>query len=173
MVDNDQFINANLIINYDSKRFSLENCLNSYRQNSTDIHFNSKHKKSSSPSSSFLSSIFSFKGITRQSSKDNSNDDGLFLLKRERMNIFFVGHGGINQLGGLFVNGRPLPDVVRQQIVALNQQGIRPCDISRQLKVSHGCVSKILGRFVRSSSLSLQSVLSLEDIFKQVQFVQV
>ncbi|CAF3964617.1 unnamed protein product, partial [Rotaria sp. Silwood1] len=57
-------------------------------------------------------------------------------------------HGGINQLGGLFVNGRPLPDVVRQQIVALNQQGIRPCDISRQLKVSHGCVSKILGRFL-------------------------
>lgn len=59
----------------------------------------------------------------------------------------YSGHGGINQLGGLFVNGRPLPDVVRQQIVALNQQGIRPCDISRQLKVSHGCVSKILGRF--------------------------
>lgn len=37
---------------------------------------------------------------------------------------------------------------MRQQIVALNQQGIRPCDISRQLKVSHGCVSKILGRFI-------------------------
>lgn len=67
----------------------------------------------------------------------------LFLFERQ---IFSSGHGGINQLGGLFVNGRPLPDVVRQQIVALNQQGIRPCDISRQLKVSHGCVSKILGR---------------------------
>merc|ERR1712018_110783 len=48
------------------------------------------------------------------------------------------GHGGVNQLGGLYVNGRPLPDVVRQRIVELAQQGVRPCDISRQLRVSHG-----------------------------------
>jgi len=67
--------------------------------------------------------------------------------------VCFEGHGGINQLGGLFVNGRPLPDVVRQEIVRLNQQGIRPCDISRQLKVSHGCVSKILGRYLQTGSI--------------------
>ncbi|CAF3287486.1 unnamed protein product, partial [Rotaria sp. Silwood2] len=100
---------------------SLENCLNSHR-NPSDIEYHSNNKRR----------------LTRQSSKDNSNEDG---------------HGGINQLGGLFVNGRPLPDVVRQQIVALNQQGIRPCDISRQLKVSHGCVSKILGRYLQTGSI--------------------
>jgi hypothetical protein len=51
---------------------------------------------------------------------------------------------GVNQLGGSFVNGRPLPDEVRKLIVDLAQKGTRPCDISKQLKVSHGCVSKIL-----------------------------
>lgn len=72
--------------------------------------------------------------------------------------IRVTGQAGVNQLGGVFVNGRPLPDYVRRRIVQLALLGVRPCDISRQLLVSHGCVSKILTRFYETGSIRPGSI---------------
>ncbi|ETE59240.1 Paired box protein Pax-6, partial [Ophiophagus hannah] len=68
-----------------------------------------------------------------------------------------AGHGSnadptamrVNQLGGLFVTGCPLPDAKRKKIVELALCGLRAADISHQLKVSSGCVSKILTRYYK------------------------
>ena len=60
---------------------------------------------------------------------------------------------GINQLGGYYSNGRPLNEELRKKIISMSRKNIRPCEISRRLKVSHGCVSKILSRFHKTGSI--------------------
>jgi hypothetical protein len=56
-------------------------------------------------------------------------------LKDKIDDSILAGHGRVNQLGGVFINGRPLPDQVRREIIEMARQGIRPCIISRQVNL--------------------------------------
>ena len=59
----------------------------------------------------------------------------------------------MNQLGGAYVNGKPLPKEIRLKIIALAFQGLRPCDISRRLQITHGCISKLLSKYRKTGSI--------------------
>ncbi|VDD81603.1 unnamed protein product [Mesocestoides corti] len=105
-----------------------------------------RSKKPEAPPSQGIDFLGQPRVSTQAAGKRTSSERG--------SSIIFEGQGRINQLGGMFINGRPLPYKTRLRIVQMSRNGVRPCDISRQLKVSHGCVSKILQRFHETGSVS-------------------
>lgn len=67
--------------------------------------------------------------------------------------VSLIGPGRLNQLGGAYINGKPLPKEIRHEIITLALQGFRPCDISRRLRITHGCISKLLSKYRKTGSI--------------------
>ncbi|XP_061176907.1 uncharacterized protein LOC133185609 [Saccostrea echinata] len=82
------------------------------------------------------------------------NESNFMTETEQNPNNDAKGFHGVNQLGGTFINGRPLPENIRQMILKLHHDGVKSCEISRITKVSHGCVSKLLNRYQNTGSIA-------------------
>lgn len=53
----------------------------------------------------------------------------------------------------MYVSGKPFSRELRSRIINLSCLGLRQCDISRQLKVTHGCISKLLSKYQETGNV--------------------
>ncbi|MES1902278.1 MAG: Paired box protein Pax-5 [Paramarteilia canceri] len=56
-------------------------------------------------------------------------------------------------MGGIYTNGKPLPLLLRHQIIFMANRGFKASEISKELKVSHGCISKIINKYIKTGSI--------------------
>lgn len=71
------------------------------------------------------------------------------------LTIFFPSalHYDTNKLGGKYLNGKALPMSVRREILRMYLNGEKPCEISRKIQASRGCVSKLLKKYRETKSI--------------------
>lgn len=53
----------------------------------------------------------------------------------------------------MYNSGKPLSLELRSRIINLSCLGLRQCEISRRLKVTHGCISKLLSKYQETGNL--------------------
>ena len=63
-----------------------------------------------------------------------------------------------NKNGGTYLNGKPLDIEKREEIIRQHNDGVRVTEIGRNLKISHGVVSKIVRNYERTQSILPQTV---------------
>ncbi|KAI1733032.1 Paired box domain-containing protein [Ditylenchus destructor] len=137
------------------------------------------HHITTSPSSSGMDSNSSASSISPTTSSDGSCMMGLLSSANEmygksrmRRKRNITKGRGTNLYGRPYCPGRPLNLELRSSIISLFHSGMKVNAISKQLAISHGCVSKIITRF-RETGLLMPSSHSECRRRRRVQQVKI